>query len=81
MAPLTTDKCNHWDRIVLSVPLSFRGAAKIAARRRHMTSPEYCRQMLLRALEADGVRLPREVAAYSHVPSFTAALPPRDLTS
>jgi hypothetical protein len=29
-----------------------------------MTTPEYCRQMLLRALEADGVRLPRgEVAA------------------
>ena len=49
---------------MLSVPPTFRGAAKIAARRRHMTTPEYCRQMLLRALEADGVRLPqREVAA------------------
>ena len=64
MAPLPTDECNSWDRIVLSVPPSFRGAAKIAARRRHMTTPEYCRQMLLRALEADGVRLPQqEVAA------------------
>jgi hypothetical protein len=63
MAPLPTDECNSWDSIVLSVPPSFRGAAKIAARRRHMTTPEYCRQMLLRALEADGVRLPQEVAA------------------
>ena len=25
-----------------------------------MTTPEYCRQMLLRALEADGVRLVNE---------------------
>jgi hypothetical protein len=63
MATLTTDECNRWDRIVLSVPPSFRGAAKIAARRRHTTTPEYCRQMLLRALEADGVRLPQEAAA------------------
>jgi hypothetical protein len=60
---LTTDECNSWDRIVLSVPPSLRGAAKIAARRRHMTTPEYCRQMLLRALEADGVRLGNEHVA------------------
>jgi hypothetical protein len=28
-----------------------------------MTTPEYCRQMLLRALEADGVRLGNEHVA------------------
>ncbi len=63
MADTAIDNDQLWDKIVLSVPPAFRGAAKIAARRRHMTTPEYCRQMLLRALEADGVRLPQEVAA------------------
>jgi hypothetical protein len=28
-----------------------------------MASPEYCRQMLLQALEVDGVRLPQEEIA------------------
>jgi hypothetical protein len=61
MAQMATD---DWDKIVISVPASFLGAVKLASRRRHMTSPEYCRQMLLRALEADGVRLaPPEITA------------------
>jgi hypothetical protein len=52
-----------WDQVTIMVPSGFPAAAQVAAHRRKMTTPEYCRQMLLRALEADGVRLPQEVAA------------------
>jgi hypothetical protein len=48
---------DDWDTFVILVPRNFPEAAKIAAHRRRMTSPEYCRAMLLRALEADGVNL------------------------
>lgn len=50
---------NFWDQLTIMVPYTFPAAAKIAAHRRQMTVPEYCRQMLLRALEADGVKLNR----------------------
>jgi hypothetical protein len=54
---------NYWDQLIIMVPHDFGEAAQVAAHRRKMTTPEYCRQMLLRALEADGVRLSQEVAA------------------
>jgi hypothetical protein len=54
---------DFWDQVTIMVPCGFPAAAQVAAHRRKMTTPEYCRQMLLRALEADGVRLPQEVAA------------------
>ena len=45
----------------LREPYTIHPRSPALSRRQHMTTPEYCRQMLLRALEADGVRLVNEV--------------------
>jgi hypothetical protein len=44
-------------RLALRVPLGFSAALEIAARQNHTSPSEWARQAVLRALEADGVRL------------------------
>jgi hypothetical protein len=48
---------NFPDLLRLRVPNGLRGAIDLAARQRHTTAPEWARQALIRALEAQGVRL------------------------
>jgi hypothetical protein len=61
MANLNED---FWDRSVIPMPTGFREAANEAARSRNMMGTEYCRQALLRALDADGVKLNQQRHAH-----------------
>jgi len=53
---------DFWTELKVNLPTKFRPAAVQAARKRYMSVPEYCRAVLLNAIEVDGVRLDREVA-------------------
>jgi hypothetical protein len=53
---MTNDE-SFWEQVPLIVPKGFLAAAWTAAKRHHMTVPEWCRRMMLRALELDGVRI------------------------
>ena len=54
--PTDSDQ-TYWDTLVLMVPYHFAPAAREAAHRCNMPTPEYCRRALLLRLEADGVRI------------------------
>jgi plasmid stability protein len=48
---------NFPDNLRLRVPHGLPAALKLVAKHRHTTAAEWARQVLLRALEAEGVRL------------------------
>ena len=48
------------ENLRLRVPHGLPAALKLVARQRHTTPAEWARQALLRALEAEGVMLPRQ---------------------
>jgi hypothetical protein len=52
-----------WNQVTIVVPSGFPPDTQVAPHRRKMTTPEYWRQMLLRALEADGIQLQHDAAA------------------
>lgn len=43
----------------VKAPLGLNEAVRVAARRQHMTRAEYARRVLLRSIEADGIKLRR----------------------
>ena len=59
-------------RLAFRAPLGLPAAVEAVARQRHTNPSEWIRQTVLRALEADGLRL----SADGHIePSFSSATP------
>ena len=47
----------YWKTMMVQVPSGFEAAALVAARRLHMKPDEFCKQILIAAVEEIGVHL------------------------
>jgi hypothetical protein len=53
----TKPDADYWHKMEVEVPSGFEAAASAAARRLHMRTGEFCKQILIAAIEEVGVWL------------------------
>ena len=66
------------DRLRLRVPRGMAAAVELAASQHHTSPSEWCRQMLLRGLEADGVSIEIQTHSAERRMSDVGASPARN---